>query len=263
MAGNQTPTSPSGAGLPEPAELSAYSFVNRYSARTLPLKLGLVIAALVLLHIVMMFLYFETTVGLDGEDAARLHSYQVESFNLDKETGFGTYYSALALLFIGRLLWQHARRSGRRKEIWRFWWFTLALGFHWLALDEAIAAHEILNEHKGRVADAAGEARVRWTHEGSYVAALVGCAFLPFLWHVGKRLAAFSIIGGAVYLGGCLGIEQATDKYQDWGMLKTFEYMMWVGLEEGMEMAGPVIFLAGLMAYLVRDKQRHERGRGA
>lgn len=245
------------ADLPAREKISAYTFVNEYNARTLPLKLALIVCTLVLLHIAFMFMYYEMK---QAHYADRFHWYQVMVFDLDTESGFGTYYSSMALLFIGRLLWHHAKLTQVRGEVWSIWWFILAVGFHWLSLDEVIAGHEVLNEHKSVLAKAAGEERERWTAEGLIVAGFVGAAFLPFLWRIGWRLSVFAVIGGLIYLGGALGIEQATDKYQDWGMLNTTEYQMWVALEEGMEMIGPVIFLYGLMGYFARDKTRVREG---
>ncbi len=251
---------PSTPSLPALKDLSAYTFVNEYNARTLPLKLALLVCVLVFLHIAFMFLYWEIALEKFRNTDGRLRWYQAKIFDLDTESSLGTYYSSMALLFIGRLLWHHAKLVRARKEVWCIWWFVLAVGFHWLSLDEVIAGHEILNVHKSVLAKQAGVERERWVAEGLVVAGFVGAAFLPFLWRIGPRLAFFSIVGGAVYLGGCLGIEQATDKYQDWGMLGTTEYLMWVALEEGMEMIGPVIFLYGLLGYLAKDKAGNQPG---
>lgn len=242
--------------LPAPEKLSVYTFVTRYSATTLPYKLALVVCTLVFAHIAAMVYYHEVAIGKFHDDPDRVRWYMLEMFDLDTEASFGTYYSSMALLFIGRILWHHAKITKQRGEIWCWWWFVLAAGFHWLSIDEIIAGHEVLNEHKSVVAKEAGEERIRWTADGVWVAGLVGAAFLPFLWQIRWRLMIFSMVGGLVYLGGALGIEQATDKYQDWGILGTTEYLMWVALEEGMEMMGPIIFLAGLLHYIARDKER-------
>ncbi len=237
--------------LPSPERLSVYTFVNRHNARTWPLYMALFVCTLVFLHITMMFLYWDIALVKYIDEPGRLRWHQAAHFDLDTESSLGTWYSSMALLFIGRLLWNHAKVVKRRGETpWCWYWFVLAAGFHWLSIDEIIAGHEVLNEYKSELP---GE-RKRWTIEGAMVAGVVGAAFLPFLWHIRWRLAIFSIVGGVIYLGGALGVEQATDKYQDWGMLQTMEYLMWVALEEGMEMIGPVIFLAGLMPYLARQK---------
>lgn len=242
--------------LPPPERLSAYTFVTRYNATTLPYKLALLVCGLVFVHIAAMVYYHEVAIEKFYDDPDRVRWYMLDHFDLDTESGLGTYYSSIALLFIGRLLWQHAKVVKRRGEVWCWWWFVLAVGFHWLSIDEVIAGHEVLNEHKSEVARLAGEERERWTVPAALLMAFVGVGFLPFLWHIRGRLAVFAILGGTVYVGGALGVEQATDKYQDWGILGTTEYLMWVALEEGMEMIGPVIFLAGLLPYLVDDKER-------
>lgn len=254
------PSAPTGATapppLPSPETLSAYTFVTRYSATTLPYKLALVVCGIVLAHIAAMVYYHEVAIGKFYDDPDRVRWYMVEMFDLDTESSFGTYYSSMALLFIGRILWHHARVVQKRGEIWCWWWFVLAIGFHWLSLDEIIAGHEVLNEHKSQVALQEGTERERWTIPALSLVGFLGAAFLPFLWHIRWRLLGFAVVGGLIYLGGAIGVEQATDKYQDWGILGTTEYLMWVALEEGMEMIGPVIFLAGLMRHIAEDKDR-------
>lgn len=245
--------------LPAPDELSVYTFVTQYGATTLPFKLALVVCGLVFAHIAAMVYYHEVAIAKFYDDPDRVRWFMVEMWDLDTEASFGTFYSALALLFIGRLLWHHAKHVKRAGEVWCWWWFVLAVGFHWLSLDEIMAGHEVLNEHKSQVALAQGTDRVRWTVDGLWVAGVVGLAFIPFLMHLGTRFATFCIVGGLVYLGGALGVEQATDKYQDWDMLGTTEYLMWVALEEGMEMIGPVIFLAGFLHYVANARSRPEQ----
>ena len=262
MSASDAPTA-APAELPTPEKLSAYTFVTRYSATTLPYKLALVVCTIVFAHIAAMVYYHEVAIAKFYDDPDRVRWYMVEMFDLDTESSFGTYYSSMALLFIGRILWHHARATQKRGEIWCWWWFVLAVGFHWLSLDEIIAGHEVLNEHKSVVAVETGTERERWTIPALSLVTVLALGFLPFLWHIRGRLLGFAIVGGLIYLGGAIGVEQATDKYQDWDMLGTTEYLMWVALEEGMEMIGPVIFLAGLMRHIADETEREGAGEAA
>ena len=68
-------------------------------------------------------------------------------------------------------------------------------------------------------------------------------AFLPFLFQIPRRVAVLSGIGGAIYIGGAVGVELATEVYKHRNELNTLEYNLTTVLEEFMEMSGVIIFL--------------------
>ncbi len=233
-------TSPQGTEVPLPDLPNL--FVSRFHARTFALKLGAVILALILLHVAAMTWYW-------GENSPEwLKSYMVGFFDLDEEQSFGTYYSSLVLLLIGRLLWKHAKYVRHHGDRMHAWWLVLALGFHFLSLDEIIGVHESLNEHLKRQGELASTGR--WTSAGFVAACVVGVTFLPFLWRLRWRTAVWFVVGGAIYLLGAIGVEKWTDVYETTGRLNTLEYNLWTCVEEALEMIGPVIFLHAFLAHV-------------
>lgn len=215
------------------------SYPNAFNARTLPLKLALGVLALGMVHVIAIVLYWEDLI--EG-----LRFYQISVFDLDEEESFGTWYVALLHLFAGRLLLHHWRAVKAQGHWLAPWWLVLAIGFHYLSIDEVVAIHEVLNQ-------SLMDTPYRWTRYGIGVSIVVGVVFVPFLWNLPRRTMVYFVIGGAVFLGGAVGVERATDWYQDAGLLKTTEYNLWTALEECMEMMGVVIFLRGLLGHMAGE----------
>lgn len=214
-------------------------YVCNLNVRTFPLKLGIVIAVLVIVHVAAMTIYFEEIpedrFGFD------LHYWQVSIFDLDEEESFGTWFSAVLLLLVGRVLlhqWRWLKREGDR---WAPWWLVLGIGFHYLSLDEVVGLHEYMNTSMPDVP---------WTAIGAPVAGVVLVAFIPWLWKQPGFFQLAAMVGAALYLGGAVGIEHATEWYADEDLINTTDYHLWIALEEGMEMLGPVVFLRGLLALM-------------
>ena len=232
------------AGEPSP--------VWRLNARTLPLKLALTAALLVILHIGAMTIYFEGVLESQGFD---LHYWQIDKLDLDNEDGFGTWFAAILLLLCGGLLrrrWRQVRAAG---EPWAAWWLVLAVGFVFLSMDEVVGFHEYTQSTLKSLYGG----HMRWTHAGIPVAVLVGLLFVPFLSKgMPRRTALWFVVGGALYLGGAVVVEKGTDWYADEGLINTTEYHLWIALEEGLEMVGPIVFLRALLVLMVAQARDDE-----
>lgn len=223
-------------------------YLQTFSARGLPILCAKIGALLVALHLVVMTIYWRDVIPPESYD---LHWWQVAVFDLDTEESFGTWFSAILLLVAGRFLWLQARQARAAGQGWVVWWFVLAIGFHFLSLDEVVGLHEYLNETLDTHA-----AGMKWTHVLGPVALLVGLAYLPLLLTLPRTTAALFVLGGLLYLGGAVFIERYTDVYEEWGKLNTLEYHLWIALEEGLEMLGVIVFLRGLLGYMATDGTR-------
>lgn len=245
---SQAPERPD--ALPSPERLSVYSFRSRYHALRLPLWLGITAVGLVLLHILLLYLYFS---GRDAGGDERVRWWMVSTFDLDSEESFGTYFSVVTLLFIGRLLWHHAKQVKAAGEIWAVWWFILAVLFHILSIEEVVDGHETFKTYYMRWVAEDGASEDAWRRPILFGALFLGAAFVPFLWQVRHRFALLAYAGGLIYLCGALGVDYWTprDSWENYNL--EYGYHLWAGLEEGLEMLGPVVFLHGLLAWLAKS----------
>ncbi len=158
-------------------------------------------------------------------------------FDVDEEDSFPTWYSAIALFITSAVLWINARAHRQSNSPLRLHWYGLALGFLFLSVDEIAGMHETLNS----------EIEMSWAIPGGIVALLVGVAYLSFLTKLPRHTAVWFVVGGAVFIGGAVGVELFTEPYLENDELDSLGYYLWNGLEEGMEMAGVLIFLRALL----------------
>ncbi len=196
--------------------------------------LATVAATLVLIHLIAMQVNFNPALGL--KEHFGIEYWHVAILDLDEEESFGTWFSSGILAFAGLLLLVEARAARAGEDRWHRWWGVLAVGFFFLSMDEVVGVHEYVNTLLEETP---------WTVFGAVILAVVGLAYLPFLWHHRGRTALLFVAAGAVYGGGAVGVEHFTG-----ADVNSLHYNMWTALEEGMEMAGVILFIYALLDHL-------------
>ena len=161
-------------------------------------------------------------------------------FDVDEEDAIPTWYSTSALLLASVLLLLISRRKQADRDPWVGYWYGLSLTFAALSLDEVAGFHETVN----------GMVDYSWAILGGIAAAVFGVAYLRFLWHLPARTRWLFVVSGCVFIGGAVGVEMSTDWYDDQDLLDTLAYNLWNTVEEGMEMAGVVLFIYALLGYM-------------
>lgn len=212
--------------------LSARSFVNR---------LSLVAAVLVVLHMVMWTVYFKTSI-LDNE------GHWISLLDLDTEASLGTWYSSI-LLFLGGALTLIQVAGRRERDAWDGWWWFIGIALLMASLDEVAGFHESLNTDPHFTALLG-----QWTVAGAILSAVLGVLVLPFLWRLPMRTRVLLILSGVVYVSGAVGVEFATIGYERDNLLNTLPYNLWNALEEGLEMAGIILYLYALLDWMAGAK---------
>uniref|UniRef100_UPI00404AE2CA hypothetical protein n=1 Tax=Cephaloticoccus sp. TaxID=1985742 RepID=UPI00404AE2CA len=185
-------------------------------------------SALIGIHVILQLVHFEVV---------KIPWYVRQIFDVDEEDSFPTWYSASALLLASVTLWINARRMQAKADSMRWHWQGLAMGFLVLSIDEIAGIHETLNSL----------GKTSWAIPGGIIATVVGLAYLKFLTRIDRKTAVQFVIGGAVFVGGAVGVELYTERYLVNDELNTLAYNLWNALEEGMEMAGVLIFLRALL----------------
>ena len=191
-------------------------------------------AFLTLAHIIAMVSWYRDLLPIDDW-------LYISFFDLDEEESLGTWFSALILFAAGQLALLQARYTRGEPQGWHLWWLLLAIGFHILSLDEVAGFHEFVNTV---VED------THWTTFGAILVLVVGAAYLPFLRALPSRTRWLFVLSGAIYVGGAVGVEWATIWHQENDLLDTLGYNLWNALEEGMEMAGVILFIYTLLGHI-------------
>lgn len=163
-----------------------------------------------------------------------------QMFDVDEEYNLPTWFSGSLLLITAQCIWMQARASRLRVEKMTPYWYGLAIGFGFLSLDEVAGFHETLNSLTP----------FSWAIPGAVFAALIGGAYLQFLFSLPRPLALRFFIGGAIYIGGAIGVELATEPFLENDALDTLAYNLSTSLEEGMEMSGVLVFLSALLGHM-------------
>ncbi len=174
-----------------------------------------------------------------------LYHYQVSEvpwlilqlFDLDEENNIPTWFSSFLLLNNAFFLYLFStRKSTPQRGHWRF----LALCFLILALDEVAGLHESFNTAIVR----------NWAIYGGLLVGMVGVIFIPFLQSLGRQLATKFIIAGGLFVSGAIVTELLSEDMAS----DSLAYVMAVTVEEGLKMAGALMFL------YVNLRERQERG---
>jgi hypothetical protein len=204
------------------------------TARRVGFLLFGIAGALVLAHILAVVFWYRDLLPIDDW-------LYISFFDLDEEESIGTWFSALILFAAGQLALLQYRCTKAVAGGWSLWWLLLAIGFHLLSLDEVAGFHEFVNTV---VED------THWTTYGAILVLVVAAAYLPFLWALPPRTRWYFILAGAIYVGGAVGVEWGTLWHEDNDQLDTLGYNLWNALEEGMEMAGVILFICTLLRHL-------------
>ena len=85
-------------------------------------------AGLAVAHVIVIVLYYRDFIGYEDW-------VHVAFFDLDEEESFGTWFSAMILLYAGRLLLRRARAEPLDDDPWYRWWLVLIIGFHFRSID--------------------------------------------------------------------------------------------------------------------------------
>ena len=198
--------------------------------------LAWIVAALVLTHLLLQGIHY------------RIHELPwlfTELFDVDVEESFPTWFSSFMLFVASVLLLAIATRARECHGRFVAHWYGLALGFAILSMDEVVGLHETLNT----VTD------FSWTIPGAVVVLVALLFYVRFVGHLPSRTRWLFLIAGAIYVGGCIGVEHVGDYYDDAYGRRGLGYEWLTALEEGLEMIGVVVFIRVLLDYLLlRDR---------
>ncbi|WP_221032468.1 hypothetical protein [Actomonas aquatica] len=202
------------------------------SRRKLLLTLWLIVGVLVGIHVLLTVIHYRFT---------ELPWLFRQIFDVDEEDSFPTWYSAMALLFTALTLAAHAwGQTDQAQNQGLIAWRVLAAGFLFLSIDEIAGMHETLNS----------VTEMSWAIPGGIVALGVGVFYLRFLRRLPLGVAVGFCIGGAIYVGGAVGIELLTEPFLENDALDTLPYNIWTAVEESMEMGGVLVFLGVLIKHM-------------
>jgi hypothetical protein len=173
-------------------------------------------------------------------------------FDLGTEKNIPTLVEVGLLLCAAYLLMLAALRARSAADGMAGGWWILAGGFVLLAVDEAWSFHERLVEPMDALV---GTSLPRFLAHSWVLAGIAGVAamalvLLRFLLRLPRRLALQLLGAGAVFLGGCIGMEMVGISYYLQTGSLTLTYHLFSTMEESLEMSGVILLLRALLAEL-------------
>jgi hypothetical protein len=197
----------------------------------------MVSVALLVLHLLSRWF------TIDGETLIPRHQF----LNMDDEISVPTWWQQslnLAGAVVCFLVAGIRRRAGEG-DVGR--WRILGAIFVYLSLDEGTQLHEGLIDPMQRMFDIdSGPLLFAWVIPGMLALLAFAAFYLRFWLALPSRPRLFVGLGGAVFVGGALGIEMLG------GIYRTTEeagegYALFTGFEEAFEMVGASLFVYGVL----------------
>ncbi len=175
---------------------------------------------------------------------------------VDDEQNLPTLFSVL-LLALASLCLVFAcvlARKQKSPDSWR--WALLALGFLYLAFDEGLSLHEKLGPMIRAVLGRGEESEsstTYWWIRGLVAAGVLMLLFWGFLRRLPARTRFHFLLGGALYLVGAVVLDILGIKWADAHTEHNPTYVLLATVEESLEMAGVIVLIYGVLAYIAES----------
>jgi len=180
----------------------------------------------------------------------------INFFNLAAEGNLPTYYSSFLLLFSALLLFVIIIKEKSDKSPDVPYWVILTIGFLYLSLDEMLTLHESFSLFVREVTNYSGQGVFRspWVIAGTIIVVLLILVFIRFLIHLKPKTRFVFLLAGFLYFGGAIGFEIIENIYAEMHG-HNLVYSMMQNVEEGMEMAGTIVFISGMLDFISENSR--------
>lgn len=193
-------------------------------------------AAILALHLLFQL----TPVDFFGSEIIK------DKLHIDEERSVPTYLAAFLLTSCGVLAWW----LSRIQRLPRPGWALLAIVFAAAGIEEVAAFHEELSAPVRSALGVGGWLRFAWVFVGGAVALVIAAAFLRTFLALPARVRRGLALGAGLFLGGALGMELPGGQLKELVGTESTGYVLVSTLEEGLELAGVLVWLRTLLVHL-------------
>jgi len=173
----------------------------------------------------------------------------VRYFDFNTEKNIPTFYSAIALLISGFLLFFIALTPRKSNTSYRPW-FWLAAIFVFLSLDEMVSIHEHLIEPVRATFKTSGLLFYAWVIPYGIALVIFIMAYAKFLLELPKSIMILFLISGSIFVSGAIGFELLGGNQKYLFGNNSVLYCVFYTCEEFLEMLGIAIFIYTLLTYI-------------
>ncbi|HYP15353.1 MAG TPA: hypothetical protein VEQ63_15605 [Bryobacteraceae bacterium] len=175
-------------------------------------------------------------------------TYLLEAFHLDLETTLPTWFTSM-LLLLGAVLLAAVASSEHTGPFGAHWKF-LAICFLFLSIDEKISFHEYVSIRLHEVLKTGGVFWFAWVVAAIPVVICMTIAYSKLVFSLPRRVRNLSILAGACYVTGALGMEMAAGLWVDGRGMEGLVYAALICIEEVLEITGALLWVFALLQYL-------------
>ncbi len=172
-------------------------------------------------------------------------------FNMDKEVNIPTLYSTMLLAFCSILINLIARKGKKERDVLAEKWVALKWVFVFLAFDEALQIHEIfiIQELRDMLPIFLN---IVWVIPYGILVIVFLNFFKSLIISLPTKIRTFTLISGAIYISGALGLEIVGNTLVREGQIRLhgISYGLIISLEETLEITGLIIFIHTLLRYI-------------
>ncbi|MEF3075655.1 hypothetical protein V2P20_11535 [Methylobacter sp. Wu1] len=189
---------------------------------------------------------------ITGDD--RLYGF-VSLFNVDAEHNIPTFFTVFLLLSAALLLSVITLLERNRTASRVSHWLILSCGFLLMAVDELVSIHErLIKPIRNLLGNGnLGVFYFAWVILGIALIFFLAWFFLKFWLRLPAKTRLTFFMAAVIYIGGSIGFEMIGGRYAEVHGLEDLTYKMIATVEESLEMAGIILFIRGLLAYIAES----------
>ncbi|HSA80086.1 MAG TPA: hypothetical protein VLE23_04640 [Geminicoccaceae bacterium] len=173
-------------------------------------------------------------------------------FDVGGEQTVAAWLSSVLMLLCAIVLLYVATMKRHGGEPYAMHWLGLSVIFLALSMDETVGFHEMTIKPLQEMLGADGAFRHAWVIPAMVLVGAVGMAYLGFLWHLERAFRLRCVLAGGLFVGGAVGFEILEGALADYYAQHPLLFEAAVHLEDTLEFAGVLIFLHGLLTYILR-----------
>jgi len=171
-------------------------------------------------------------------------------FDMWDEVSIPSWYSVTLLLLASGVLTIIAAGKRASGDRYARHWVVLALIFLAMSIDDAADVHGHTSYTLHAMFDTGGFLAYAWVIPAAALVALVGIAYLRFLFHLPPATRWRVVVAATVFVFGALVMESFEARYDTLHGVENMPYRLMVGVEETLENAGIILFIATMLSYL-------------
>jgi len=192
------------------------------------------------LHIITQYLFYIQSIQIPG----------LRFFNLDDERSIASLFtvfewSVIVVLFLVISIITKGKKS--------YYWWGFVFLFSFLTLDEFASIHEPMAKYFRASLNTSGLLYFAWVIPYAIGLVVILLIYSKFLLSLNRKILFLFVISGFVFISGAVIMELFEGKYVESNGFSDIYYLVFVPIEETLEMIGLSLFIYSLLRYIKQE----------